>query len=236
MIESPSTTTFVSTRRRTPRLRASSSSQPGRRLVFAVRDLLDLLPEHPLRVVHPVVGGAHDDVLAVALDEAQEALLAQLARGEHRVHVAAVHGLGPDVVEDHPVEVLVQLPALVPAQRVVHLRLGVDVERVRVDARGTSRPRRGRAPSRRRSRAARPRRRSAPPRPRPGCGTPQVGVVVDDDVALLDHSPRAGTRKPRMYQGSEPMCIGVESDSQSSRPSASKMPAPRSSDSRMIEL
>ena len=37
--------------------------------------------------------------------------------------------------------------------------------------------------------------------------------------------------KPRMYQGSEPMCIGVESDSQSSRPSASKMPAPRSSDS-----
>ena len=38
-----------------------------------------------------------------------------------------------------------------------------------------------------------------------------------------------------MYQGSEPMCIGVESDSQSSRPSASKMPAPRSSDSRMID-
>ena len=38
-----------------------------------------------------------------------------------------------------------------------------------------------------------------------------------------------------MYQGSEPMCIGVESDSHSSRPSASKMPAPRSSDSRMIE-
>ncbi len=43
-------------------------------------------------------------------------------------------------------------------------------------------------------------------------------------------------RKPRMYQGSDPMCIGVDSDSQSSRPSASKMPAPRSSDSRMIEL
>ncbi len=42
--------------------------------------------------------------------------------------------------------------------------------------------------------------------------------------------------KPRMYQGSEPMCIGVDSDSHSSRPSASKSPAPRSSDSRMIEL
>ncbi len=40
---------------------------------------------------------------------------------------------------------------------------------------------------------------------------------------------------PRMYQGSEPMCIGVESDSQSSRPWASKIPAPRSSDSRMID-
>jgi hypothetical protein len=38
-----------------------------------------------------------------------------------------------------------------------------------------------------------------------------------------------------MYHGSEPMCIGVESDSQNSRPSASKIPAPRSSDSRMIE-
>ena len=42
--------------------------------------------------------------------------------------------------------------------------------------------------------------------------------------------------KPRMYHGSEPMCIGVESDSHSSRPALSKMPAPRSSDSRMIEL
>ncbi len=41
--------------------------------------------------------------------------------------------------------------------------------------------------------------------------------------------------KPRMYQGSEPMCIGVESDSHSSRPSASNTPAPRSSDSRMID-
>ena len=47
--------------------------------------------------------------------------------------------------------------------------------------------------------------------------------------------PSSVCMKPRMYQGSEPMCIGVESDSQSSRPSASKMPAPRSSDSRMID-
>ena len=38
-----------------------------------------------------------------------------------------------------------------------------------------------------------------------------------------------------MYHGSEPMCIGVESDSHSSRPWASKIPAPRSSDSRMID-
>ena len=38
-----------------------------------------------------------------------------------------------------------------------------------------------------------------------------------------------------MYHGSEPMCIGVDSDSQSSRPSASNRPAPRSSDSRMID-
>ena len=59
-------------------------------------------------------------------------------------------------------------------------------------------------------------------------------MVVDDDVALLDLALSV-CMKPRMYQGSEPMCIGVESDSHSSRPSASKMPAPRSSDSRMID-
>ena len=35
--------------------------------------------------------------------------------------------------------------------------------------------------------------------------------------------------------GIAPMNIGVESDSASSLPSASKMPAPRSSDSRMID-
>ena len=39
---------------------------------------------------------------------------------------------------------------------------------------------------------------------------------------------------PRMYQGSEPMCIGLVSLSQISRPVRSKMPAPMSSDSRMI--
>ncbi len=104
------------------------------RPVRAVGDLLDLAAQHPLRVVHPVVRGAHDDLDAVAVDEPQEALASELARGEHRVHVAAVHRLGADVVEDHPVEVLVQLAAAVPAQRVVELRLGVHVERVGVDA------------------------------------------------------------------------------------------------------
>jgi hypothetical protein len=46
-----------------------------------------------------------------------------------------VHRLGPDVVEDHLVEILVELPALVPTHGVVDLGLGVDVERVGVDAR-----------------------------------------------------------------------------------------------------
>jgi hypothetical protein len=40
---------------------------------------------------------------------------------------------------------------------------------------------------------------------------------------------------PLTIFGMAPMNIGVESDSASSFPSASKMPAPRSSDSRMIE-
>ena len=76
--------------------------EPSRRgLVLAVGKLRDLLAQHALRVVHPVVRGTHDDVGAVALDEAQEPLLAELAGGHHRVHVAAVHGLRADVLEDH---------------------------------------------------------------------------------------------------------------------------------------
>ena len=105
----------------------------GRRLVLPVREGADLLAQHRLAVVHPVVGGAHHRVGAVAPVEAQHPVAPELARGEHRVHVAAVHRLGADVVEDHLVEVLVQLARLVPAQPVVDLRLGVDVERVRVD-------------------------------------------------------------------------------------------------------
>ena len=40
---------------------------------------------------------------------------------------------------------------------------------------------------------------------------------------------------PLTILGIAPMNIGVESDSASTLPSLSKMPAPRSSDSRMIE-
>ena len=158
------------------------------RAVRAVGDLCDLLPQHPLRVVHPVVGRAHHDVDAVALDQPQEPLAAELARRQHRVHVAAVHRLRPDVVEDHPVEVLVQLAAAVPAEPVVHLRLGVDVEGVRVDpgerAADVEHVRRhgGEAEQlavvedRHRDRDVRRVRRA------------EVRVVVDDHVALLDRA------------------------------------------------
>ena len=105
----------------------------GRRLVLAVRQLADLRAQHRLAVVHPVVRGAHHRVHAVALVEPEHPVPPELARGHHRVHVAAVHRLRADVVEDHLVEVLVQLAGLVPAEPVVDLRLGVDVERVGVD-------------------------------------------------------------------------------------------------------
>ena len=156
------------------------------RAVGPVRDLLDLLAEHPLGVVHPVVRGAHHDLGAVALDEAEEPLLPELAGGEHRVHVAAVHRLGPDVVEDHPVEVLVQRPALVPAQRVVHLRLGVDVERVRVDpGEGTADVEHVRSHGRVAEQLAlvEDRHRDRDVRRVRGA---EVRVVVDDHVAVLD--------------------------------------------------
>ncbi len=157
-----------------------------RRLVLAVRDLLDLRAEHALGVVHPVVAGAHHGFHAVALDEPEEALAAELAGGQHRVHVAAVHRLRADVLEDHPVEVLVERAPLVPAEAVVELRLGVDVEGVGVDA------------GERTAHVQDVRRHSGKTEvlalPEDGNGNGHVGrvrcaqvrVVVDDDVALLD--------------------------------------------------
>jgi hypothetical protein len=105
----------------------------GRCLVLAVRQLADLGAEHRLAVVHPVVRGAHHRVGAVPLEEPEHAVPPQLAGGHHRVHVPAVHRDRADVVEQHPVEVFVQLAGLVPAEAVVELRLGVDVECVGVD-------------------------------------------------------------------------------------------------------
>ena len=66
------------------------------------------------------------------------------------------------------------------------------------------------------------------------CEAPKYGwlwMITSPSTTL----PSRWRMKPRMYQGSEPICIGVESDSQSSRPCGSKIPAPRSSDSRMID-
>jgi hypothetical protein len=161
--------------------------EPARgRLIDAVRDLRDLRAEHPLRVVHPVVARAHHSVDAVALHEPQEAVAPEPAGGEHRVHVAAVHRLGADVVEEHPVEVLVQHASPVPPQAVVELRLRVDVEGVGVDARVGAADvehvrRHGREPE-----------QLALVEDRDGDGDvgrvrrAEVGMVVDDHVALLD--------------------------------------------------
>ena len=50
------------------------------RAVLPVGDLRDLGAEHPLRVVHPLVGGAHDDLDAVALRRAAGSDLARAGR------------------------------------------------------------------------------------------------------------------------------------------------------------
>jgi hypothetical protein len=46
--------------------------------------------------------------------------------------------------------------------------------------------------------------------------------------------PASFFMNPRMLKGRDPMCIGEVSLSQNSRPAASKMPQPMSSDSRMM--
>ena len=164
----------------------------GRRRVDAVGQLADLLAEHGLRVVHPVVGGAHHRLDAVALEEPEHAVAAELAGGHHRVHVAAVHRLGAHVVEDHAVEVLVQLAGLVPAQPVVDLRLGVHVEGVCVD------------PGERAADVEHVRRHGGEAeqlavvedrhgdRDVGGVRGPEVRMVVDDHVAFHRPCPRGG--------------------------------------------
>ena len=168
-------------------------------------------------------------------DQAEEALLAELARGEHRVHVAAVHRLRADVVEDHAVEVLVQHSGLVPAERVVHLRLGVDVERVGVDpgvGAADVEHVRGHGGEAEQLALVEDRHRDRDVRAVRG---PQVGVVVDDHVAVLElpvepvqepaDVPGQGADVHRRRVGlAELAALRVED------------PAPRSSDSRMIEL
>src|SRR5438477_634950 len=66
------------------------------------------------------------------------------------------------------------------------------------------------------------------------CVAPRYGSLWRMTSPSWMSSPRS-RRTPFTIFGIAPMNIGVESDSASSLPSASKMPAPRSSDSRMID-
>ena len=68
--------------------------------VLAVGDLGDLLAEHPLGVIHPMVGCAQHSLFAVAPDEVCEAILGALAGRDHGLDVAPVVGRGAGVLEN----------------------------------------------------------------------------------------------------------------------------------------
>ena len=160
--------------------------EPRRRCdVLTVRQLLDLGAQTLLRVVHPVVRSGHAGVGTVLLEQTVKTIATEDTGGLHGLHVAAVHRLGADVVEDHAIQVLVQHATLVPLETVVDLRLGVHVERIRVDTRirttdvgdvsgDGSKAEQLALPQDRHSHRDIWRMRRT-----------QIGVVVDDDVAFL---------------------------------------------------
>ena len=189
-----------------------------RRLILAVRELRDLLAEHALGVVHPVVArrssrcprrSAGRDAGSGSLPSWQAASIAFMSPR----FMVSVRTFSKIIRSRSSFS----SPALVPAEAVVDLSLRVDVEGVGVDTgEGTAQVEDVRGHS----------------------GKAEMLAVTEDrhgngDVGLCE-APRYGwlwtitspswtlpssrCMKPRMYQGSEPMCIGVESDSQSSRP------------------
>ena len=90
-------------------------------LVAPVRHLRDLRAQHALRVLEPRVGGAEHRLLPVAVEQLGVAALGQLAGGDHRLDVAVVEGRRADVVED-----VLPEPGL-PDALLLHLDRAVDV-------------------------------------------------------------------------------------------------------------
>ena len=100
------------------------------RLVGAVRELLDLAPQHPLGVVHEVFARGLHGLEAVALDQLDEARGADLAGRDLGLHVADDQLRRAAVVAQDLPDELVLAALLLDLDRVELQALGVRVGRV----------------------------------------------------------------------------------------------------------
>ena len=153
--------------------------------VRAVGELLDLPSEHPLRVVHQVLACRPDGVDAVALEQVDETLSADAARGKLRLHVTDDELSGTDVVAQDPPDPVVPPALLLDLDRVELQPLGVRIRRV--DDPTRARSQRAEVEVVRRRRRERDELAAVEDRHDEGDVWPVrrtvVGVVVDHDVA-----------------------------------------------------
>ena len=160
--------------------------EPALRAVDAVGDFRDLRAQALLGIIHPVVRRAHHGGQAVTAEELCERLLALVHRRDHRLDVAAVHVGRAHVVFVELPDRLVAPPALIELDRVEQLALGENVDDIDIEARR-------RAADIEEMRGGR-READEPPlmedRHRDshirGVRSARVGMIVDDDIALVD--------------------------------------------------
>ena len=114
--------------------------EPPFRGIGAVGEPLDLAAEHPLRVVHEIVARRAHRLDPEPLDELEEAIGADPARGNLRLHVADDELGSTDVVPQQAPDPLVTPALLLDLDRVELQAFGVRVGRVD-DAAGAGRER-----------------------------------------------------------------------------------------------
>ena len=97
--------------------------------VRAVRELLDLLAQHPLGVGHELLAGRLDRLPSPLLEQLDVALRADVAGGDLGLHVADDHVAGADVVPHQPPDDVVLDPPVVDLE-------GLELEPLRVGVHG----------------------------------------------------------------------------------------------------
>ena len=109
--------------------------EPALSVVRAVGDFRNGVPQHALRVIHPVLNGRKYDFHTVFVQQFREALDTVLSRGNHRLEVVLIHRRRAHVIENSLPELFVLLALFIELQRIVDARLGVDIAREDIHAR-----------------------------------------------------------------------------------------------------